>query len=216
MAERPKVTERQQQILRMLTAEKLASVVNPGEFGGLRELELAQQLGASENEVRADLRALADLGFIEHVPVEPGAQGNPFRQDESGYPDGIRDADTSPDTWLHARDRFEPLAAAQCYPYIFRTLLDCMEDSEATTVGALNTILSDDNWLEFVQHHGQLLNRPPNGPLEFFVDELIEQMLHRINQRYPAAEGYSPLLIALVALYRAMRAAHDEVEAEAS
>jgi hypothetical protein len=30
--------------------------------------------------------------------------------------DPIRDADTSPDTWLHAADLFEPLAASQCYP----------------------------------------------------------------------------------------------------
>jgi hypothetical protein len=125
--------------------------------------------------------------------------------------DPIRDADTNPDTWLHASELFEPLAAAQCYPYVFMTLLENLEGTGAT-VGDLTRALPDDDWLDFLSAHAGIIKCEPHDALKFFATEIIEQMLRRINERYPVAQGYSPLHIAFVAVYRAMREAHDELE----
>jgi hypothetical protein len=127
--------------------------------------------------------------------------------------DPIRDADTNPDTWLHARDLFEPLAAAQCYPHVLMTLLEALEGTGAT-VGDLTWALNDDGWLDFLRTHTGIIKCEPQDALNFFATEIIEQMLRRINERYPVTKGYSPVHIALVAVYRATRAAHDKVAQE--
>jgi hypothetical protein len=131
------------------------------------------------------------------------AQGRTMTQDP------IRNADTNPDTWLHASDLFEPLAAAQCYPHVFMTLLEDLAGTDAT-VGDLTRALPDDDWLDFLRAHAGIRCEPQDA-LKFFADEIVEQMLHRINERYPVTQGYSPLHIAFLAVCRAMRAAHDEV-----
>jgi hypothetical protein len=133
------------------------------------------------------------------------AQGRTMTQDP------IRNADTNPDTWLHASDLFEPLAAAQCYPHVFMTLLEDLAGTDAT-VGDLTRALPDDDWLDFLRAHAGIIKCEPQDALKFFADEIVEQMLHRIKERYPVTQGYSPLHIAFLAVYRAMRAAHDELE----
>jgi DNA-binding transcriptional MocR family regulator len=50
--------------------EKLAADIDPTEVGGLADDLLAQQLGVSEDEIRHDIQALIDLGYIEHRPAE--------------------------------------------------------------------------------------------------------------------------------------------------
>ena len=132
------------------------------------------------------------------------AQGRTMTQDP------IRNADTNPDTWLHASDLFEPLAAAQCYPHVFMTLLEDLAGTDAT-VGDLTRALPDDDWLDFLRAHAGIIKCEPQDALKFFATEIIEQMLRRINERYPVTKGYSPVHIAFVAVYRAMRAAHDEL-----
>jgi len=127
--------------------------------------------------------------------------------------DPIRDADTQPDTWLHAAAMFEPLAAAQCYPMVFSTILASLDGTEIP-VSDLTKILPDDGWLDFLKGHATLVTRELQGPQEFLAAEIVEQMLRRINERYPVTKGYSPVHIALVAVYRAMRAAHDKVGEE--
>jgi hypothetical protein len=127
--------------------------------------------------------------------------------------DPIRDADTNPDRWLHARDLFEPLAVAQCYPRVFMTLLEYL-DGIGATLGDLTRVLGDDDWLDFLKAHAGIIKCEPQDALEFFATEIVEQMLRRINERYPVTKGYSPVHIAMVAVYRAMRAAHDKVHEE--
>jgi hypothetical protein len=46
--------------------------------------------------------------------------------------DPIRDADTNPDTWLHAAAIFEPIAAARCYPIVFTSILEDLDGFEVT------------------------------------------------------------------------------------
>jgi hypothetical protein len=358
MSDRPDVTKRQEQVLRALMAEMLAADINPAEVGGLADHELAQRLGVSEDEIRDDLKALEDLGFIEPKRAESAMEDGWFRQVECDWqwPDGrycdmtvhfyalaasspqtghtdveaslagycslehanatprptlaaaqrlyeeivegavcvcghctadsfgakaihklidaypdpiavtdvedyeekiddrahgptsrtsgtptppisnrtqgsgctgksartlgptisrgpIRDADTNPDIWLHARDLFDPRAASQCYPHVFATLLGDL-DGTGATVEQLTEVLPDDDWLEFLMLHIGTIKCEPEGALTFFVTEIIEQMLRRINERYPVTKGYSPVHIALVAVYRAIREAHDEVADE--
>lgn len=105
---------------------------------------------------------------------------------------------------------FEPRAAAQCYPHVFMTLLEDLEGTDAT-VGDLTRALSDDDWLDFLRTHAGIIKCEPQDALKFFATEIIEQMLPRINERYPVTEGYSPVHIALVSVYRTKRAAHDKV-----
>ena len=69
MTDEPDLTERQAQVLRVLMAQKLAADIDPTEVGGLADDELAQHLGVSEEEIRHDIQALIDLGYIEHSPV---------------------------------------------------------------------------------------------------------------------------------------------------
>jgi hypothetical protein len=52
MTDEPDLTERQQQVLRALMAEKLAADIDPTEVGGLANDALAQQLGVREDEIR--------------------------------------------------------------------------------------------------------------------------------------------------------------------
>ena len=70
MPDKPDLTERQEQVLRALMAEALAADIDPTEVGGLADNELAQQLGVGEDEIRHDIQALIDLGYIEHGPAE--------------------------------------------------------------------------------------------------------------------------------------------------
>ncbi len=91
-----------------------------------------------------------------------------------------------------------------------------MEDLEGTgaTVGDLTRVLPDDDWLDFLRMHLGIIKCEPQVALKFFANEIIEQMLRRINARYPVTKGYSPVHIALVAVYRAMRAAHNKADEE--
>ena len=90
MTHEPDLTERQEQVLWALMGEKLAADVDPTETGGLADDELAQQLGVSEEEIRHDIQALIDLGFIEHKPAESAVEDDWFRQVECDWqwPDG--------------------------------------------------------------------------------------------------------------------------------
>ena len=90
MTDEPDLTERQEQVLRALMAQKLAADIDPTEVGGLANDELAQQLGVCEEEIRHDLQALIDRGFIEHGPAESAMEDDWFRQVECDWqwPDG--------------------------------------------------------------------------------------------------------------------------------
>jgi hypothetical protein len=70
--------------------EKLAADIDPTEVGGLADDLLAQQLGVSEDEIRHDIQALIDLGYIEHRPAESAMENDWFRQVECDWqwPDG--------------------------------------------------------------------------------------------------------------------------------
>jgi hypothetical protein len=91
---------------------------------------------------------------------------------------------------LHALDLFDPRAASQCYPHMFATLLGDL-DGTGATVEELTEVLPDDDWLEFLMLHVGIIKCEPEGALTFFVTEIIEQMLRRINERYPVTKGYS-------------------------
>ena len=80
MTDDPDLTERQQQVLRVLMGEKLAADIDPTEVGGLANDELAQQLGVCEDEIRHDIQALIDRGYIEHGPAESAMDDDWFRQ----------------------------------------------------------------------------------------------------------------------------------------
>jgi hypothetical protein len=90
MTDEPDLTERQAQVLRALMAEKLAADIDPTEVGGLADDELAQQLGVCEDEIRHDIQALIDRGYIEHGPAESAMKDDWFRQVECDWqwPDG--------------------------------------------------------------------------------------------------------------------------------
>ena len=90
MTDEPDLTERQEQVLWALMGEKLAADIDPTEVGGLADDELAQQLGVSEEEIRHDIQALIDLGYIEHRPAESAMEDDWFRQVECDWqwPDG--------------------------------------------------------------------------------------------------------------------------------
>lgn len=215
MSDKRDVTMRQEQILHMLITEGLAANINPAETGGLPDDELARQLGISEEEIREDLQTLADLGFVEPLRVDPARQSGrvvPVTSTPGGTltQDPVGDADTNPDTWLHARDQFEPLAAAQCYPYVFLALMERLEGTGAV-VDDVTRVLHDDSWLDFVRLHAGMVKCEPQDALMFLAGEIVEQMLRRINAQYPVTKGYSPVHIALVAVYRAMRAGHDRM-----
>lgn len=84
------------------------------------------------------------------------------------------------------------------------TLLEDLEGTGAT-VDDLTRALPDDDWLELLRADAGIIKCEPHGALKFFATEIIEQMLRRINERYPVTKGYSPVHIALIAVYRAMR-----------
>ena len=90
MTDEPDLTERPEQVLRALMAEKLAADIDPTEVGGLADDELAQQLGVSEDEIRDDIQALSDLGFIDYRPAVSPAEDSWFRQVQCDWqwPDG--------------------------------------------------------------------------------------------------------------------------------
>jgi hypothetical protein len=90
MTDDPDLTERQQQVLRALRAQMLAADIDPTEVGGLADDELAWQLGVSEDEIRHDIQALIDRGYIEHGPAESASDDDWFRQVECDWqwPDG--------------------------------------------------------------------------------------------------------------------------------
>ena len=85
MTDEPHLTERQEQVLRALMAENLAADIDPTETGGLADDELAQQLGVSQEEIRHDIQALIDRGFIEHRPAESAREDDWFRQVECDW-----------------------------------------------------------------------------------------------------------------------------------
>jgi predicted ArsR family transcriptional regulator len=90
MTDEPDLTKRQEQVLRALMAQKLAADIDPTEVGGLADDQLARQLGVSEEEIRHDIQALSELGYIEHRPVESAMEDDWFRQVECDWqwPDG--------------------------------------------------------------------------------------------------------------------------------
>jgi hypothetical protein len=90
MTDEPDLTERQEQVLRALIAQELAADIDPTEVGGLTSDALAQHLGVSEDEIRHDIQALIDLGFIGHGPAESAREDDWFRQVECDWqwPDG--------------------------------------------------------------------------------------------------------------------------------
>jgi hypothetical protein len=86
----PDLTNRQEHILWALMGQKLAADIDPAETGGLANDELARQLGVSEEEIRHDIQALIDLGYIEPRPAESAMEADWFRQVECDWqwPDG--------------------------------------------------------------------------------------------------------------------------------
>lgn len=90
MTDEPDLTKRQEQVLRALMAQKLAADIDPTEVGGLANDELAQQLGVSDEEIRHNIRALIDLGYIDLRPAESAMEDDWFRQVECDWrcPDG--------------------------------------------------------------------------------------------------------------------------------
>ena len=90
MTDEPDLTERQEQVLRALMAQELAADIDPTEVGGLADDELAQQPGVSEDEIRHDIQALIDRGYIAHGPAESARDDDWFRQVECDWqwPDG--------------------------------------------------------------------------------------------------------------------------------
>ncbi len=75
MIDESDVTKRQEQVMRVLMAEKPAADLDPAEVGGLAIDELAQQFGVGEEEIRDDMQALSDLGYFEYSPANR-TQGN--------------------------------------------------------------------------------------------------------------------------------------------
>ena len=90
MTDKPDLTERQEQVLWALMAQELAADIDPTETGGLADDGVAQHLGVSEEEIRHDLQALIDRGFIEDGPAESAMDDGWFRQVECDWqwPDG--------------------------------------------------------------------------------------------------------------------------------
>jgi hypothetical protein len=90
MTVEPDVTERQEQVMRALMAQKLAADINPTEVESLGSEELAKQLGMCEEETRHDIQALIDRGYIEEGPDESAMADAWFRQVECDWqwPDG--------------------------------------------------------------------------------------------------------------------------------
>jgi hypothetical protein len=85
MTDEPDLTERQAQVLRALIAQQLAADIDPTEVAGLANDELAQHLGMSEDEIRHDLQALSDRGYIEHGPAESAMEDDWVRQVECDW-----------------------------------------------------------------------------------------------------------------------------------
>ena len=90
MTDEPDLTDRQQQVLRALMAEKLAADIDPTDVEGLADDELAQHLGVSQDEIRHDIQELFALGYIGHGPAESAMDDDWFRQVECDWqwPDG--------------------------------------------------------------------------------------------------------------------------------
>jgi hypothetical protein len=90
MTDKPDLTNRQEQVLWALMAQELAADIDPTETGGLASDALAQRLGVSEDEIRHDIQALIDLGFIGHGPAQSARHDDWFRKVECDWqwPDG--------------------------------------------------------------------------------------------------------------------------------
>jgi hypothetical protein len=90
MTDEPDPTNRQEQVLWALMGQKLAADIDPAETGGLANDQLARQLGVSEEEIRHDIQALIDLGYIEPGPAESAMEGHWYGQVECDWqwPDG--------------------------------------------------------------------------------------------------------------------------------
>lgn len=197
MLDRPELTEHQEQVLNALAAQAIAPGIDPSAPPGLDDAALVRHLRVTETEIRHDTRVLEEFGIIEFEETQPR--------------DPIRDADTDPTSWLFASGSGAPIAA-QCYCLAFWILLEPLT-ATGETVGYLGTLLSDNKWPAFVGDHAHLLKCEQRAAVEFLADEVVEQLLRRISDRYPVAHGYSPVHIALVIVYRAMREAHDEAAA---
>ena len=85
MTDKPDLTDRQEQVLWALMAQELAADIDPTETGGLASDALAEHLGVSEDEIRHDLQALIDLGFIGHGPAQSARDDDWFRQVECDW-----------------------------------------------------------------------------------------------------------------------------------
>jgi hypothetical protein len=108
--------------------------------------------------------------------------------------DPVRDADTNPDTWLHAPDLFAPRAAAQCYPHMFMILLEVLKVLDpSANVGDLIRTPSDDDLLDLLTTQLGIFTCPPEDVLMFLAKEVIVPMVLRINERYPVTKGCSPV-----------------------
>ena len=59
---------------------------------------------------------------------------------------------------------------------------------------------------------GPSTHRQPGHLISYLVAETGEQLIERINERYPTTEGYHPVLLAIVMPIRATMDAHDEEE----
>jgi hypothetical protein len=90
MTDESDFTSRQKQVLWALMGQKLSADIDPAETGGLANDELARQLGVSEEQIRHDIQALIDLGYIEPRPAESAMEDGWFRQVECDWqwPDG--------------------------------------------------------------------------------------------------------------------------------
>jgi len=90
MTGEPDLTNRQEQVLWALMGQQLAADVEPTETGGLANDALARQLGVGEEEIRHDIQALIDRGYIEPRPAESAMDDDWFRQVECDWqwPDG--------------------------------------------------------------------------------------------------------------------------------
>jgi hypothetical protein len=125
----------------------LAADIDPTEVGGLADDELAQHLGVSEEDIRHDIQALIDLGYIEHTPAESAMEDHWFRPVECDWqcPDG---------RYCNMTAHFYALAAGS--PQGGRT------DVEASLAGYCSP------------EHANATPRPPLAAAQRLYEEIVE------------------------------------------
>jgi hypothetical protein len=147
MTDEPDLTKRQVQVLRALMAQKLAADIDPTEVEGLANDELAQQLGVCEEDIRHDIQALIDRGYIEHGPAESAREDDWFRQVECDWqwPDG---------RYCNMTVHFYALAASS--PQVGRT------DAKASLAGYCSL------------EHANATPRPTLAAAQHLYEEIVE------------------------------------------